>query len=213
MSPALKRGVHTPPGKYDQKKGKTGLVLYEGKGLPRLPGKRPNPRALAVRYRPICGAMINLQKLHQGKLSLCAEETAKVVAAHNRIRELEIDTNNLVQLIQNMQASHNELNQNLYRAEAAYNQLLEDNLLTKSENANLAKLQEQSTNKLNALSAQIETLKQKDHISDTEKRELTVKLIAANEKIDELVKQVVDYKDIISTTRSAAKRDSSGSSC
>ncbi|KAL8005712.1 hypothetical protein Plhal703r1_c07g0039811 [Plasmopara halstedii] len=76
MSPALKRGVHTPPGKYDQKKGKTGLVLYEGKGLPRLPGKRPNPRALAV-YRRIGGAMINLQKLHQGKLSLRKAQNTK----------------------------------------------------------------------------------------------------------------------------------------
>ncbi|CEG36042.1 uncharacterized protein PHALS_00363 [Plasmopara halstedii] len=64
-------------GTYDRKKGKTGLVLYEGKGLPRLPGKRPNPRALAVRYRPICGAMINLQKLHQGKLSLRKAQNTK----------------------------------------------------------------------------------------------------------------------------------------
>jgi hypothetical protein len=62
--------VNTPPGTYDRKKGKTGIVPYEGKGLPRLPGKRPNPRALATRYRPIGGALLNLQRLHQGKLSL-----------------------------------------------------------------------------------------------------------------------------------------------
>ncbi|CEG49391.1 uncharacterized protein PHALS_07156 [Plasmopara halstedii] len=72
MSPALKRGVrsdsfvNTPPGTYDRKKGKTGLVFYEGKGLPRLPGKRPNPRAFAVRYRPIG----DLDLRRQDKLSM-----------------------------------------------------------------------------------------------------------------------------------------------
>lgn len=130
---------------------------------------------------------------------------AKVVAAHNPIRDLEIDTNNFVQLIGNMQASHTELNQNLYQAEVAYNQLLEHNLLTKSENAGLSKLQEESIKKLNALAEQIERLKHKDQISDREKHNLSVRFIAANEQIDELVKRVVDYEDIISTTRSSAK--------
>jgi chromosome segregation ATPase len=147
----------------------------------------------------------DLEQLIANLRAVGAEETAKVVAAHNRIRDLEIDTNNLVQLIQNMQSSHNELNQNLYRAEVAYNQLLEDNWLTKSENASLSMLQKESTDKLNALLEKIETLKRKDRISDIEKRELSLKLIAADEKINELDKQVADYEDTIATTRSAAK--------
>jgi hypothetical protein len=77
MSPVVKRAarsdsfIHTPPGTYDRKKTKTGSIPYDGRGLPRLPEKRKaNPRALAVKYRPIGGGMIHLQKLHQGKLSL-----------------------------------------------------------------------------------------------------------------------------------------------
>jgi hypothetical protein len=147
----------------------------------------------------------DLEQLISNLTRLGAEETAKVVAAHNRIHDLEIDTNNLVQLIQNMQASHDELNQNLHRAEVAYNQLLEHNLLTKSENAGLSKLQEESTKKLNALAEQIDKLEHRDHVSESDKQKLSGKLNSANKQIDELTNRVADYKDIISTTRSSAK--------